>query len=60
VSVELSLLLCNTTSGVPGGPTANEPEAPLPKMAGGVPVFPYLQPPWEGRSANPRPVPSLP
>lgn len=60
VSTELSVLLCKGAAPVPGGPTANEPEAPLPK-GGTTPTFPYLQPPWEGRSANPRTLaPSLP
>jgi hypothetical protein len=63
VDAELGLLLC----GLPkigalagtAGPQTNEPEAVLPK-GGATPVFPYLQTPWEGRSANPRPAPSLP
>jgi hypothetical protein len=59
--VELGLLLCKLKAGaLPAGPTSNEPEAPLPKKSGGNPAFPYLAPPWEGRSANPRPVNSLP
>jgi hypothetical protein len=61
VDLELGLLLCGAThiTALVGaaGPESNEPEAPLPKMSGGVPVFPYLQPPWEGRSANPRLLP---
>jgi hypothetical protein len=64
VDLELGLLLCTSShiTALVGacGPTTNEPEAPLPKSSGGNPVFPYLEPPWEGRSANPRPVPSLP
>jgi hypothetical protein len=64
VATELGLLLCGASKAGAlagkAGPTANEPEAVLPKMIAGVPTFPYLAPPWEGRSANPRPVPSLP
>jgi hypothetical protein len=52
VSTELSLLLCKLAAPVPGGPTANEIAFES--------TFPYLAPPWEGRSANPRPAPSLP
>ena len=63
VDTELGLLLCGATKigalAGAAGPQSNEPEAPLPK-GGATPAFPYLQPPWEGRSANPRPVPSLP
>jgi Domain of unknown function (DUF4331) len=59
VDVELKMLLCTLASaqfpaGIPDGPTGNEPEAPFKA------VFPFLAPPWEGRSANPRPVNSLP
>lgn len=64
VDLELGLLLCGASKITAlvgaGGPQSNEPEAPLPKGGAGSPKFPYLQPPWEGRSANPRPVPSLP
>ena len=64
VDTELGLLLCGAANvgkiAGAGGPQTNEPEAPLPKTSGGNPVFPYLQPPWEGRSANPRTVPNLP
>jgi hypothetical protein len=55
-STELGLLLCGASKisalANAGGPTANE-------VAFNA-NFPYLAPPWEGRSANPRPVPSLP
>jgi hypothetical protein len=64
VDTQFGLLLCGLSKigALAGatGPTGNELEAPLPKMIAGAPVFPYLQPPWEGRSANPRTVPSLP
>jgi hypothetical protein len=63
VDTELGLVLCGATKigalAGAGGPTTNEPEAVLPK-GGGTPTWPYVQTPWEGRSANPRPVPSLP
>lgn len=64
VDTELGLLLC-TSSNIgalagAAGPESNEPEAPLPKTSGGSPAFPYLEPPWEGRSSNQRPAPSLP
>lgn len=58
VDVELKLLLCTLNSavvfpaGIPDGPTANEVAFKA--------TFPYLAAPWEGRSANPRPVNSLP
>ncbi len=58
VDVELGLLLCGASrlTKILGaaGPQANEPEAPLPKGGSAAPVFPYLQPPWEGRFATPR------
>lgn len=62
--ITAAILLCGASSissfnGVTG-PTSNEPEAPLPKTSAGNPVFPYLQPPWDGRSANMRLAPSLP
>jgi hypothetical protein len=66
VDLAFGMLLCGGAGKVTAlvgalGPESNEPEAPLPKESGGVPVFPYLQPPWEGRSANPRYLaPSLP
>jgi hypothetical protein len=64
VDTELGLLLCTSSkiSALAGaaGPESNEPEAPLPKTSGGNPAFPYLEPPWEGRSSNPRSAPSLP
>jgi hypothetical protein len=61
VDITAGLLLCGA-SGIANlmgvtGPQANE--VPLPK-GGATPAFPYLQPPWEGRSANVRPAPSLP
>jgi hypothetical protein len=48
VDVELQLLLCTLGKGgpIPDGPSANE--APF-KAA-----FPFLLPPWEGRTATPR------
>ena len=54
---ELGLLLC-TLSGIGDlagltGPDTNEPGGPLPKQSGGVPVFPYLEPPGWGRAARP-------
>ncbi len=56
VDVVLGLVLCGAANAgaLVGavGPTANEI---APKAA-----FPYLQTPWEGRSANPRTVPNLP
>ncbi|MEP7126119.1 MAG: DUF4331 domain-containing protein [Byssovorax sp.] len=58
VDVELKLLLCTLNAGtpfpagIPDGPTGNE----TPFKA----TFPYVAAPWEGRSANPRPVNSLP
>ncbi len=58
VDVELKLLLCTLNAGtplptgIPDGPTANE----VAFKAG----FPYLAAPWEGRSANPRPVNTFP
>jgi hypothetical protein len=52
VDVMLSLALCKLAAPVPGGPVANE--APFNVN------FPYLLPPWEGRTANPRPAPSGP
>jgi hypothetical protein len=51
-STELSLLLCKLAHPVPAGPIANETAFQA--------NFPYLAPPWEGRSANPRPANSLP
>jgi hypothetical protein len=52
--VELALILCKLKNGgpLPAGPTANETAFKT--------TFPYLAAPWEGRSANPRPLPSLP
>jgi hypothetical protein len=51
--IELGLLLCKLKAGaLPAGPTANE----VPFKS----TFPYLAAPWEGRSANPRPINSLP
>jgi hypothetical protein len=62
VDLELGLLLCGAANitGLLGlaGPVGNEPEAPLPK-GGATPAFPYLEPPWEGRSASPRLAPSV-
>jgi hypothetical protein len=52
VATELSLLLCKLAAPIPAGPTANEIAFET--------TFPYLAAPWEGRSANPRPAPSLP
>ena len=58
VDVELKLLLCTLNAGtpfatgIPDGPAANEVAFKA--------KFPYLATPWEGRSANPRPVNSLP
>jgi hypothetical protein len=58
VDVELKLLLCTLGSpavfpaGIPDGPTGNEIAFKA--------AFPYVAAPWEGRSANPRPVNSLP
>jgi hypothetical protein len=58
VDIELGLLLCGAANigtfvGLNVcGPTAPV-DAPLPK-GGGTPAFPYLQPPWEGRTATPR------
>jgi hypothetical protein len=64
VDTSLGLLLCGASKIVAlagaAGPQTNEPEAILPKGGSASPTFPYLDPPWEGRSANPRPVPSLP
>jgi hypothetical protein len=61
VDLELGLLLCGAANITAllgtAGPQGNEPEAPLPK-GGATPAFPYLQPPWEGRSSNPRLAPS--
>jgi hypothetical protein len=61
VDITAGIILCGASGismlmGV-AGPQANE--IALPK-GGATPAFPYLQPPWEGRSANPRPAPSLP
>ncbi|APR82931.1 Hypothetical protein A7982_08280 [Minicystis rosea] len=49
VDVELQLLLCTLAAGgpIPDGPTANETAFKT--------GFPYLAPPWEGRTAVPRP-----
>lgn len=58
VDVELKLLLCTLNAGtpfpagIPDGPTGNEVAFKA--------TFPYVATPWEGRSANPRPVNSLP
>ncbi len=58
VDVELKLLLCTLNAGtpfptgIPDGPTGNEVAFKA--------TFPYVASPWEGRSANPRPVNSLP
>jgi hypothetical protein len=64
VDTELGLLLCGAAhiSALAGaaGPQTNEPEAVLPKGGASSPVFPYLDTPWQGRLANPRPVPNLP
>jgi hypothetical protein len=62
VDITAGLIFCGV-SGVAAlmgiaGPQQNE--IGLPKGGSASPAFPYLQPPWEGRSANPRPVPSLP
>jgi hypothetical protein len=59
VNVMMGVILAGPSSvGALGnftGPTANEPEAPLPK-----PSFPYLQAPRPGRSSNFRTAPALP
>lgn len=63
--VEVALILCGAGNiaklippAVPAlAAPANEPEAPLPKTVGGNPAFPYVQTPWEGFTANPRPAP---
>jgi Domain of unknown function (DUF4331) len=61
VDIELGLLLCGAANiGTFVGLGVCGPTAPvdisLPK-GGATPAWPYLQPPWQGYSATPRPAP---